>query len=144
MNLSAADAKYLLAGFGVIIPIVIAWMPTIKIPDYVKFAILAVLSLVGGFLTILSTEQLVTGGTLVQNGALVLTAAQIFYYAAFRVLGLERVLFPQQALATEAKEQAKESTPTNISNEKAKDILDPATPSAIEVTTQVVNNPVTV
>src|SRR5688572_3238622 len=105
MNLSPVDAKYLLAGFGIIIPIVIAWMPTIKIPDYVKFAILAVLSIVGGYLTILSTEQLVNGGTIVQNGALVLTAAQIFYYAAFRVLGLERVLFPQQALATEAKEQ---------------------------------------
>lgn len=142
MNLSADDAKYLLAGFGVIIPIAIAWLPTIKVADYIKFLIVAVLSIVGGYLTVLATEQLVSGGTLVQNAALVFSASQIFYYGAFRVLGLEKVLFPQQALATEAKEQAKESVPTNLSNDKVKDILNPATSSAIDVTTQVVNKPV--
>lgn len=142
MNLSAADAKYLLAGFGVLIPIVIAWLPTIKVADYIKFLIVAVLSIVGGFLTVLATEQLVSGGTLVQNAALVFAASQIFYYGAFRVLGLEKVLFPQQALATEAKEQAKESVPSNLSTAKVKDILDPNTPSSIDVTTQVVNKPV--
>jgi len=144
MNLSADDAKYLLAGFGVIIPIVIAWLPTIKVADYIKFAIVALLSIVGGYLTVLATEQLISGGTLVQNAALVFSASQIFYYGAFRVLGLEKVLFPQQALATEAKEQAKEATPTNLSNDKVKDILDPATPSAINATVEVVNKPVAI
>ena len=141
MNLSADDAKYLLAGFGVVIPIVIAWLPTIKVADYVKFLIVAVLSIVGGFLTVLATEQLVNGGTLVQNAALVFTASQLFYYGAFRALGLERVLFPQQALATEAKEQAKSTVP-ELTNAQAKDVLDPATPKTLEVSTEVVNKPV--
>jgi len=138
MNLTSNDAKYLLAGFGVLIPIVIAWLPTIKIADYLKFAIVALMSIIGGYLTVLATDQLVNGGSLVQNAALVFTASQIFYYGAFRVLGLERVLFPQQALATEAKEQAKQATP-DVSSTKAKDILDPATSATLEVSTEVVN-----
>ena len=142
MNLSADDAKYLLTGFGIIIPVVIAWLPTIKVADYIKFLIVVVLSIIGGFLTVLATDQLVNGGTLVQNAALVFTASRLFYYGAFIVLGLEKVLFPQQALATEAKEQAKESVPSNLSTERAKDILDPATPSSLEVSTQIVNKPV--
>lgn len=139
LNLTADDAKYLLAGFGVLIPIVIAWLPTIKVADYLKFLIVAVLSIVGGYLTVLATEQLVTGGTLVQNAALVFTASQLFYYGAFRALGLEKVLFPQQALATEAKEKAKDATPENLSNAQAKDVLDPSTPPTLAVTTAVVN-----
>lgn len=138
MILSSDDAKVLLGGFGILIPFVIAWMPTLKIPDYAKFGILVVLSFIGGLLTILATNQFINGGTLVQNGAVVLTAAQIFYYGAFRVLGLEKVLFPQQALSTQVKEQAKLESPT-VTSAQARDILDPATPPAVEVTAKVVN-----
>lgn len=137
--ISANDAAILLAGFGALIPFVIAWLPTIKIPDFAKFGILVALSALGGFLTIVSTNQFITGGTLIQNAAIVLSAAQLFYYGAFRLLGLERVLFPQQALATQVKEQAKDSTPV-VSTTTAKDILDPTTQQAVEVTTKVVNS----
>lgn len=137
MNLTNVDAKYVLGGFGILVVFAVTWLPTIKLSDYIKFAIVAVLSIVGGYLTIVSTDQFVSGGSIVQNAALVFTASQIFYYGAFRVLGLERVLSPQQALATEAKEQAIQATPTNISNEKVQDLLDPKTPSAIEATVQV-------
>lgn len=142
MNLSADDAKYLLGGFGILVVFAVTWLPTIKLSDYIKFAVVALLSIVGGYLTILSTSQFVSGGSIVQNAALVFTASQIFYYGAFRVLGLERVLSPQQALATEAKEQAIQATPTNLSSEKVKDILDPTTPSAINAVVEVVNTPV--
>lgn len=137
--LTADDAKYLLGLFGVLIPILIAWMPTLKIPDYYKFGILGVFSLIGGFLTVVSTNQLITSGSLIQNGAVVLTAAQIFYYGAFRILGLEKVLFPKQAVATELKEQAKNTVPETLSTERAKDLLDPNTPPTLQVTTQIVN-----
>jgi len=137
--LTPDDAKYLLGGLGIIIPFVIAWLPTLKVSDYAKFGILALLSLIGGFLTLVSTNQLITGGTLIQNGSLVLTAAQVFYYAAFRVLGLERVLFPQQALTTEVKEQAKQESPT-VTTQQARDILDPNAPPAVQVTTAIVND----
>lgn len=143
MNLSVEDAKLLLGGISaVLIPFIIAWLPTIKLPDYGKFAILAVLSLVGGFLTAYISGSINFGGSIIATGATILTAAQVFYYGAFRLLGLERVLFPQQALATEAKEQAKEATPTNISNEKVKDILNPATPATVATTVDIVNKPI--
>ena len=138
MNFSQDDAKYLLAGFGVLIPFVIAWLPTIKIPDYGKFGILALLSLVGGFLTAYTTGTINWTGSIVQNGATILTAAQVFYYGAFRVLGLEKVLFPQQAVATQVKEQAKVETP-DVSTALAKAILDPSEPPAIDVKANVVN-----
>lgn len=136
-NLTPEDASTLLAGFGILVTLIVSWLPTLKLSDYAKFAIVAVLSAIGGYLTLVSTDQLVNGGSLIQNGALVFTASQLFYYGAFRVLGLERVLFPQQALVKEVQEQAKEATPTNISDTTAKDILDPKTPSNIHVTTNV-------
>lgn len=139
MNLSAEDAKYLLGGFGVLVVFAVTWLPTIKLSDYIKFAIVAALSLVGGYLTIVSTDQFVTGGSLIQNAALVFTASQIFYYGAFRALGLERVLSPQTALVKEAQEQAKDATPTNISNQEAKVILDPNTPPKLQANVQVTN-----
>lgn len=137
MNLSVDDAKLLLGGISaVVIPFIIAWLPTIKLPDYVKFAVLIALSLVGGFLTAYISGSINFGGSIISTGSVILVAAQAFYYSAFRLLGLERVLFPQQALATAAKEQAKDATPTNMSNAQVKDILDPNTKSDISVTVQ--------
>lgn len=133
-NLTAQDAATLLAGFGVVVTLIVSWLPTLKLSDYVKFAIVAVLSAIGGYLTLIATDQILSGGSLIQNGALVFAASQIFYYGAFRALGLERVLFPQNALVKEAQEQAKDATPTNISNAEVKDILDPKTKSDINVT----------
>lgn len=142
LGLTPDDAKYLLGFFGVVVTLSIAWLPTIKIPDYQKFGILALFSLVGGFLTVVSTNQFINGGSIIQNAALVLTAAQAFYYTAFRVLGLERVLFPKQAVATEVKEQAKDTVPETLTTARAKDLLDPNTPATLQVTTQVINTPV--
>lgn len=136
--ISQDDAKYLLGALGILIPFIIAWLPTLKIPDYGKFGILGALSLIGGLLTVIASGQFITGGSLIQNGAIVLTAAQVFYYGAFRMLGLERVLFPQQALTTQVKEQARLESPT-VTTEQARNILDPNTPPAVHVTTEVVN-----
>ncbi len=139
MNLSIEDAQLLLGGISaVLIPFIIAWLPTIKLPDYVKFGVLVILSLVGGFLTAYISGSINFNGSVVATASTILVAAQAFYYGAFRLLGLERVLFPQQALATEAREQAKDDTPM-VSNERAKDILDPNTSPKLEVTTQIKN-----
>jgi hypothetical protein len=137
--LTPSDAAIILSGFGVLVTFLVAWLPTLKVSDYVKFSIAAGLSIIGGFLTVVATNQFITTGTLIQNAAVVFSASQIFYYGAFRVLGLERVLFPQQALATQVKEQAKESTP-DVSTAAAKDILDPTTQPSVQVTAKVVNN----
>lgn len=137
MNLSPTDAALLLTGFGILVTIIVSWLPTLKLSDYIKFTIVAILSAIGGYLTLVSTSQIIDGGSLIQNGALVFTASQLFYYGAFRALGLERVLFPQQALASEAKEQVKDTIPTDLSIATVKDILDPATPASITVATTV-------
>ena len=136
--LTANDAKLLLSGFGILIPFIIAWLPTIKVSDYAKFGILALFSLIGGFLTVLTTGGLDNNSSILQNGAVILTAAQGFYYGAFRMLGLEKVLFPQQALATQAKESVKEVIP-EVSTDRAKDVLDPKAPPALQVSAQIVN-----
>jgi hypothetical protein len=138
-GLSVADATILLTGLSaILIPFVIAWLPTIKLSDYAKFGILVVLSLVGGFLTAYISGALVAGASIIATSATILSTAQIFYYGAFRLLGLEKVLFPQQAVTTEAKEQAKDATPV-LTKEQAKDVLNPVTPAELEVTAQVVN-----
>ncbi len=139
MNLSVEDAKLLLGGLSaILIPFLVAWLPTVKLPDYAKFAVLAVFSLIGGALTAYISGSINFGGSIIATASTILVAAQAFYYTAFRVLGLERVLFPQQALVTQVKEQAKLETP-NVSTATAKDILDPNTPPAVEVKAQIVN-----
>lgn len=137
MNLSIEDAKLLLGALSaILIPFIIAWLPTVKLPDYAKFGILAVLSLIGGFLTAYISGSIDFGGSIISTGAVILVAAQAFYYSAFRLLGLERVLFPQQALATAVKEQAKDATP-EISDTRAKDVLNPNTDSSLKVTAKI-------
>lgn len=138
-QLSVSDASILLGGLtAIVIPFVIAWAPTLKLSDYAKFAILVVLSLVGGFLTAYVSGALAAGASIIATSATILSAAQVFYYGAFRLLGLEKVLFPQQAVVTEAKEQAKDVSPV-LTTEQAKDVLNPVTPAEIQVTAEVVN-----
>ena len=137
-TLTPQDALTLLGAFGVIVTFAVAWLPTLKVSDYVKFGIAAGLSIIGGFLTVVATNQFITSGTLIQNISVVFAASQVFYYGAFRLLGLERVLFPQQALVTEVKEQAKANAP-EVSTPVAKDILDPTTQPAVQVKAEVVN-----
>ena len=136
-TLTPQDALTLLSGFGVIVTFAVAWLPTLKVSDYVKFGIAVGLSIIGGFLTVVATDQFITTGTIVQNVSIVFAASQLFYYCAFRLLGLERVLFLQQALVTAVKEQAKIATP-DVSTAVAKDLLDPTTAPEVKVTTQVV------
>ncbi len=139
MNLSIDDAKLLLGGISaILIPFIIAWLPTVKLPDYIKFGILVALSLVGGFLTAYISGSInLANGSIIATASTILVAAQAFYYGAFRLLGLERVLFPQQALATQVKEQVKAITP-DVTDAQAKDILDPNEKPALQITAKVV------
>lgn len=137
MNLNLNDAQTLLTTISVIlIPFIIAWLPTLKVNDYVKFSILVILSLIGGGLTAYVSGQLSSEGTIIQHAAVIATAAQIFYYAAFRKLGLERVLFPQQAVINQAKQDVKEQL-VSITPTQAADILNKDNSASVTVTTNV-------
>lgn len=139
MNLSLDDAKTLSTLVSVvIIPFAVTWLKSVTWPDWLKFALAVTLSLVAGALTAYIAGQIVLSGSLIQNASVIFSAAQIVYYAAFRALGLERVLFPQSALAHQAEEKAVTAV-SDVTKQTAKDILDPNSPPALNVTAQIVN-----
>lgn len=139
MELSLNDAATLSTVISaIVIPFAVTWLKAVTWPDWVKFSLAVFLSLIAGGLTAYVAGQIVLSGSLVQNGAVIFTAAQGVYYIAFRGLGLEKVLFPQSALAHAAEEQASAAV-SNVSSADARDILDPNTPPKLDVTTNVVN-----
>lgn len=141
MNLSLDDAKTLSTVVAiVVIPFAVTWLKAVTWPDWVKFSLAVFLSIIAGGLTSFVAGQIVLSGSLIQNASVIFTAAQLVYYGAFRALGLEKVLFPQSALAHQAQEQATASV-SSLSAATARDILDPSTSPSLDVTTTVVATP---
>ncbi len=143
-GLSVKDFSILLSAFtAVIIPFILAWLPVLKWSGAAKFALVLVLSLVGGVLTIAATGSLrfVPGSSIIQLGAEIAVASQAFYYVAFRTLGLERYWFPKQALANQAQDSVKVQVADTITHDDASRIIDPNLPPALDVTAKIVNNP---
>lgn len=141
MNLSLEDAKTLSTVIAaVVIPFAVTWLKAVTWPDWMKFSLAVILSLVAGGLTAYVAGQIVLSGSLIQNASVIFTAAQGVYYLAFRGLGLEKVLFPQSALAHQAEEQATKEV-SGMSRAQAQDILDPNTPPALDVSATVTNTP---
>lgn len=139
MQLTVDDAKMIATVLSAaVIPFAVTWLKAVTWPDWVKFAVAVLLSLITGGLTAYVAGQVVLSGSLIQNASVIFTATQLVYYGAFRALGLEKVLFPQSALAHQAGEQAVKEVST-VSREQAQDILDPNTPPALEVSANVVN-----
>lgn len=139
MQFSLDDAKTVLTVISaIVIPFAVTWLKAVTWPDWLKFAVAVALSLVAGGLTAYVAGQVVLSGSLIQNASVIFTATQIVYYGAFRGLGLEKVLFPQSALAHAAEEQASAAV-SNVSSADARDILDPNTSPTLDVTTNVVN-----
>src|SRR5688500_10273143 len=122
--LTQEDARYLLAGLSILITFAVSWLKVISWPDYYKFAVAVSLSILAGFLTAYSTGQISSESTIIYNASIVLNVAQLVYYGAFRGLGLERFLFPRQAVFSQAQEQLSHKV-ENMSTQTAKDILDP-------------------
>lgn len=139
MQFSIDDAKTVLTVISAVaIPFAVTWLKAVAWPDWAKFAVAVLLSLIAGGLTAYVAGQIVLSGSLIQNASVIFTATQLVYYGAFRALGLEKVLFPQSALAHQAEEQATKEVST-VSRAQAQDILDPNTPPALDVTATVVN-----
>lgn len=140
MQFSVDDAKTILTVISAVaIPFAVTWLKAVVWPDWLKFAVAVFLSLIAGGLTAYIAGQIVSSASLVQNASVIFTATQLVYYGAFRALGLERVLFPQSALAHQAEEQATKEI-SNVSRAEAQDILDPNTPPSLDVSATVVNS----
>jgi ABC-type uncharacterized transport system permease subunit len=128
------NASLLLGGvLSVAIPYAVSWFKSKDLtwPDYIKFAIAALLSLIAGFLTAYISDTL-SSDNVVLNASVVLTATQIVYFGAFRGLGLEKFLFPRNHAVTEAMDQVK-ARMQFISTATAKAINDPADPTALSI-----------
>lgn len=134
MIFTQEDATTLL-GFVVtiLIPFAVNWLKQVTWTGWQKFGLALVLSVIGGVLTVLSQGTNLWSASLIQNIAVISMASQIIYHAAFKALNLERVLFPQSAVATEVKDLAVQQV-ADMSREEAKDILSDATNTSVEVT----------
>jgi hypothetical protein len=134
MIFTQEDATTLL-GFVVtiLIPFTVNWLKQVTWTGWQKFGLALVLSVIGGVLTVLSQGTDLWSASLIQNIAVISMASQIIYHAAFKALNLERVLFPQSAVATEVKDLAVQQV-ADISREQAKDILSDAKNASVEVT----------
>ncbi len=136
--MTVEDAKVLLALLSTIgIPLAVQWLTKLTWPAWMKFAVAALLSAIVGYLTAYTAGQLLLNGSIIQNGSVIFTATQIVYYGAFRGLGLEKILFPQTALAHQAQEQVTEKV-SDVSNNTARAILDPDASPALDVQATVV------
>ncbi len=133
--MTVEDAKVILAFASTIgIPLAVTWITRVTWPAWMKFAVAALLSAAVGYLTAYTAGQLLLNGSVIQNGSVIFAASQIVYYGAFRGLGLEKVLFPQTALAHQAQEQVTESVvKANVSRDTAAAILNPDATPALDV-----------
>lgn len=137
--LSKSDAAVLLSAITGITGVVVAWMKATDIKDWIKFLILCAISAVGGFLTAYVAGQFDDAVSIVTVAAIIYTFGRGFYYAAFQMLGLERILFPKSAVVNQAKQAATTQIVTKVSSRQSKDVLDPSCSQTLVVDANVVN-----
>jgi hypothetical protein len=103
----------------------------------VRFGVSFLATFIVAFLTAYANGQL--GNNFWSSLAQTFTLSQGIYWSVFKTLGLEKILFPKEALQSAAGEQIKGDL-VNISNETAKAILDPNQSPGLNVSANVVNN----
>lgn len=135
-HLSKADAQILLTGLGILISLIVSKIKDVTWPDYVKFGIVALFSVIAGTLTAYLADQINPENSIIQNVAIVLTASQAFYYGVLKALGLEKRLFPQQALLTVAQSQLSEKI-KNVPIKTAKEVISSQAPAEIDVKVEI-------
>lgn len=119
-----------------VIPFAVTWLTRVTWPDWLKFTVAVVLSGLAGVLTVASTGQLFDPeASIIQTGAVIFGASQAVYYFAFRALGLERVLFPREAVIHAVEQQANSMVAAQLTQADARAVLQPEDPSTIIITT---------
>lgn len=117
---------------SIVIPFVINRYASIKIRSEYKFALIVLLSAVGGYLNFAVTGDGVAGKSwtqIVLNSAI---GAIAFYNVAFRALGLEKFISPKNALVNKAKQKLQNKV-SDLQTSTVKEILNPANDTTLEV-----------
>lgn len=119
-----------------IVPFVVSAIGGVKWSDTAKFALLVLISTIGAVLNLMLSGDF-SGLNLVQSASAIFIGAQAFYRVAFKGLGLEKVLFPKEALVSDGKKQLQQQI-SGYSTEKAADILDKDSDTTMLVNARVV------
>lgn len=125
---------------SVIIPFAVSWIKQVTWPAGYKFGLAAVLSFFAGLLSVIAAGQFDVNASIIQNGAIILTAAQSIYYVAFKGLGLEKVIYPKAALVSEVKQDAAEQV-DKLRPDTVDAILDKDKAASVDVDVKAVNLP---
>jgi uncharacterized membrane protein len=130
-----AEALYQLI-IGTIIPIVVSSMKQASWPNYQKFGLVFVISLVAA--SVVPMAQFTNSGefdfgkmALMLGG--IFTTTQVIYQGAFKYLEVESTVNPKAALLSLVKDQISHYIET-ISDERVKSIIDPESEHSLEVT----------
>jgi len=121
---------------GTVIPMVVLWLQRVSWPSYYKFGLAGALSIIAATLMSYNDGKL-TPASMVDNFVTIFTVSQSVYYTFFRALNLHKFLYPQDALANQAKDEITKSIETGVSHDEAKNILDDDKPDQLSVSVEV-------
>lgn len=131
--MSQVDASIILGAFwSCVPPLAHAWMKSNILPDWVKFVVAVLLSILGGTLTIIVSGKLINTLSIIQTAALIGSASAGIYAILFRQFGLESVLYPRAGVITEAQKSVAAQIGM-MSTQTIKDAANPESSTVISV-----------
>lgn len=107
---------------GTVIPIVILWLKRLSWPSHYKFGLAVALSVVLATLTAYIEGKLTTP-SLIENFLTIFTISQGVYQTFFKALNLHWFIYPQDVVASHAKQLAVENMEPVLTKELAENIL---------------------
>lgn len=107
---------------GTVIPVVILWLKRLSWPSHYKFGLAVALSVVLATLTAYIEGQL-TPTSLTANFLTIFTISQGVYQTFFKALNLHWFIYPQDVVASHAKQLAVENMEPVLTKEIAENIL---------------------
>lgn len=107
---------------GTVIPITILWLKRLSWPSYYKFGLAVALSVVLASLTAY-LEGKFTTTSLLTNFMTIFTISQGVYQTFFKALNLHWFIYPQDVVATKAKQMTMQHMEPVLTKELAENIL---------------------
>ena len=134
--MSKADFTILLnAATIVLIPFVYSWVKSQVLPDWVRFILACLTCILVGALSAVVTGSVTTSASIIQNASTVIVLSYGVYYAVFRGLHLEAILFPRASVINLAEKSVAAQIGT-MSSQTIKDATDPLSSTAIKVSAE--------
>src|SRR5262245_23346299 len=97
LQLTSQDAEMLVGLLSTaIVPFVVSYLKQVHWTDAMKWGLAAGISVLAGVLTVYAGGELDQPISIVRAATLIFTASSGFYHMAFKKLGFERMLNPEQ------------------------------------------------